>query len=94
MFEHWEPVEAKVISREFTWNSPAHAKPQYKYVVEVQAPGTLAGANEGREFSHEAASAIPAPDTANELAKLADLKTNGLLTDAEFAAAKQKPLGL
>jgi hypothetical protein len=154
MFEHWEPAEAKVISREFTWNSPAHSKPQYKYVVEVQAPGgepfrgevhdpylrdpgyrgayigetvavhadfkarkvkldtddparhsdwqagarnakskyeaalagapgsedesqitgKLAGATEGRESSHEAASAIPAPDTANELAKLADLK--------------------
>jgi Short C-terminal domain len=36
----------------------------------------------------------PVSDTAAELVKLADLRSKGLLTDAEFTAAKQKLLGL
>jgi hypothetical protein len=38
-------------------------------------------------------SAEPASDPAERLEKLADLKDRGLLTDAEFAAAKAKILG-
>ena len=35
----------------------------------------------------------PAADLTTELQRLADLKTQGLLSDEEFAAAKQKLLG-
>ncbi|MFT4088849.1 MAG: SHOCT domain-containing protein [Gordonia sp. (in: high G+C Gram-positive bacteria)] len=40
-----------------------------------------------------AAPAAPAIDLTAELTKLADLRTQGLLTDDEFAAAKAKLLG-
>jgi hypothetical protein len=36
----------------------------------------------------------PSTNITDELAKLADLKTQGVLTDEEFAAAKQKLLGV
>ena len=36
----------------------------------------------------------PAPDATAELQKLADMHTQGLLTDDEFAAAKARLLGL
>lgn len=36
----------------------------------------------------------PADDTIAQLTKLGDLKTAGILTDAEFTAAKAKLLGL
>jgi len=39
------------------------------------------------------AAAPPADDTMAQLQKLADMKTAGLLTDSEFAAAKAKLLG-
>jgi hypothetical protein len=45
-------------------------------------------------FSQGDAGDAPASDTAGELVKLADLRAKGLLTDAEFTAAKQKLLGL
>jgi hypothetical protein len=37
--------------------------------------------------------AAPAPDTLAQLQQLADLKAQGILTDAEFAAQKAKILG-
>jgi hypothetical protein len=40
----------------------------------------------------EPAGSQPPPEIVGELAKLADLKTQGLLTDAEFTVAKQKLL--
>ena len=40
-----------------------------------------------------AAPAAPADDTMAQLKQLADMKTSGLLTDEEFAAAKAKLLG-
>lgn len=40
------------------------------------------------------APAAAQPDMAAELQKLGDLKTQGLLTDEEFAAAKAKLLGI
>jgi hypothetical protein len=42
--------------------------------------------------SDEPAGSQATSDVVGELAKLADLKTQGLLTDAEFTAAKQKLL--
>jgi hypothetical protein len=42
--------------------------------------------------SGEPAGSQAPPDVARELAKLADLKTQDLLTDTEFTAAKQKLL--
>lgn len=41
----------------------------------------------------QAQPAAPAVDLTAELTKLADLHSNGLLNDAEFAAAKAKLLG-
>ena len=38
-------------------------------------------------------SAAPAADLTSELGRLADLRSQGLLTDDEFAAAKAKLLG-
>jgi Short C-terminal domain len=38
--------------------------------------------------------AVAATSSVDQLAKLADLKTQGVLTDEEFAAAKQKLLGV
>ena len=40
-----------------------------------------------------AAPAAPADDSMAQLKQLADMKTSGLLTDEEFAAAKAKLLG-
>jgi putative oligomerization/nucleic acid binding protein len=37
--------------------------------------------------------AAPAPDTVTQLKELADLKSQGILTDAEFEAQKAKILG-
>lgn len=42
----------------------------------------------------QAPAPAPAPDATAELQKLADMHTQGLLTDAEFAAAKSRLLGL
>lgn len=47
-----------------------------------------------REYVREQARAAgPAPSTADELAKLADLKQRGVLTDAEYNRAKAAMLG-
>jgi len=40
-----------------------------------------------------APAAAPSDDTMSQLKQLADMKTSGLLTDEEFAAAKAKLLG-
>ena len=44
------------------------------------------------EYVQRAASKAPGTSTADELAKLAELKTNGTITDAEFEAQKSKLL--
>ena len=43
--------------------------------------------------AQQAPPAAPADDTMAQLKQLADMKTSGLLTDEEFAAAKAKLLG-
>jgi hypothetical protein len=57
--------------------APAYAEPQY-----TPPPAGAA-----------APAAAPADDTVTQLTKLADLKAQGILTDAEFEAAKAKVLG-
>ena len=44
--------------------------------------------------AQQAPAPASAPDLTTELQRLADLKAQGLLSDAEFAAAKQKLLGV
>jgi hypothetical protein len=56
-------------------------------VLKADGAITLSGAGSGSTI-HTATSA------ADEIAKLAELKTKGLLTDAEFAAEKEKLLGI
>ncbi len=56
-------------------------------VLKADGSITLAGARSG--------GTTPAStSTADEIAKLAELRTKGLLTDAEFAAGKEKLLGI
>ena len=47
-----------------------------------------------REYVQQAAGSAPAASTADELAKLADLKAKGVIDDAEYASLKAKALGL
>jgi hypothetical protein len=56
-------------------------------VLKADGAITLSGAGSGSTM-HASTSA------ADEIAKLAELKTKGLLTDAEFAAGKEKLLGI
>jgi hypothetical protein len=44
------------------------------------------------QYAEEPAPAEPAPDPIQQLKDLADLKAQGILTDAEFTAEKQKIL--
>lgn len=63
----------------------------------AQAQDAQAYQQEQQQQAAAAAAAQPqpaAPDATAELQKLADMKTQGLLTDDEFAAAKSKLLGL
>jgi hypothetical protein len=54
-------------------------------------------ANEQQQYAQpqyaQAAPAAAADDTAGQLKELADLKAQGILSDAEFSAAKAKILG-
>jgi len=59
---------------------PQYAQPQYAQPQYVQAPPPPAAPPAG-------------PDVAEQLRQLADLKAQGILTDAEFAAGKAKILG-
>jgi hypothetical protein len=59
-----------------------YARDQYN--AQQQAPAAPAAA---------AAAAAPERDTASQLKDLADLKAQGVLTDAEFQAQKAKLLG-
>ena len=45
-------------------------------------------------YPHDAGSARQAPDTAEQLTKLAELHDNGVLTDDEFQREKNKLLGV
>ncbi len=47
---------------------------------------------EQEQYAQEPAYAPPARDTVTELKELADLKNQGILTDAEFQAQKAKVL--
>jgi hypothetical protein len=60
----------------------------YQQEQQQQAAAVAAAAQQ------QPAPAAPAPDATAELQKLADMKTQGLLTDDEFSAAKSKLLGL
>jgi hypothetical protein len=55
---------------------------QDQYAQQQQQPAPVA-----------APAAAPAPDTLTQLQQLADLKSQGVLTDAEFQAQKAKILG-
>jgi membrane protease subunit (stomatin/prohibitin family) len=46
-----------------------------------------------QQQSAQAPPPAPAPDTVTQLKELADLKSQGILTEAEFAAQKAKILG-
>ena len=48
--------------------------------------------NAQQQQQQPAPAAAPAPDTVTQLQKLADLKSQGVLTDAEFQAQKAKIL--
>jgi hypothetical protein len=61
---------------------PQYAQPQYAAPAPVAAP------------AHAPAPAASAVDTVAELQKLAGLKDQGILSDAEFTAAKAKLLGI
>ncbi|MET7395109.1 SHOCT domain-containing protein [Dactylosporangium sp. NPDC005572] len=47
-----------------------------------------------RQYVREAAGAPSAPSSADELAKLADLRQRGVLTESEYERAKSAQLGL
>ena len=59
---------------------PQYAQPQYAAPVQYAAP------------AHAAPAAPAAPDITEQLRQLAQLKTQGILSDAEFTAAKAKLL--
>ena len=77
-------------------NVAAYGQAQQNYYADqgVAAPAVAVGAGP----SPGAVVSPPAPaggvDLTAELQKLGDLKAQGILTDEEFAAAKQKLLGL
>ena len=59
------------------YQQPQYAQPQPQYQQPAPAP---------------APAAAPAPDTISQLKELAELKNQGILTDAEFQAQKAKIL--
>jgi hypothetical protein len=61
-------------------------------IAELQSQMNAAQAQPAPAPQPAVAAAAPANDTMAQLQKLADMKTAGLLTDSEFAAAKAKLL--
>jgi hypothetical protein len=78
--------------------SQAYAQQQYEQqqYAQQQALAQQAAAQQAALAAQQAAAAQPAaaagPDLVAELSKLADLKAAGVLSDAEFEAAKAKLL--
>ena len=70
-------------------------KQQKKYASKDAAAAQQAQAQQQAAAPPPAAPAAPAAgtDMISQLEKLADLKANGLLTDAEYTAAKARLLG-
>ena len=76
-------------------NVEAYGNAQQQYYAEqgVQSPPVAVGAGPSpATIVAPPAAAAPAGDITSELQRLADLKAQGILTDEEFAAAKQKLL--
>lgn len=80
----------------------AQARQEQQYVEQqqaqqVQANQTELAAMQAQLAAQQAAPAAPAAaagdDLMSQLSKLADMKNAGILSDAEFAAAKAKLLG-
>ncbi len=67
----------------------AHEQAQDAQIQQMQAQQTAAQPT----YAAPAPAAAPGTDVTAELQKLAQLHQSGVLTDAEFAAAKQKLLG-
>ena len=61
--------------------------------AQIDAAAQQAVANQAAAAPPPPAAAAPAVDVVAELQKLAALKEQGILTDAEFAAAKARLLG-
>lgn len=62
-------------------------------LADMQAQMDAMQAQQAAPAAPAAAPTAPADDTMAQLKQLADMKTSGLLTDEEFAAAKAKLLG-
>ena len=68
---------------------------QQRYMEQEQADGYQQQQYEAEQVPAPASPATaPGADLTTELQRLADLKEQGLLSDEEFAAAKQKLLGV
>ena len=77
-------------------NVEAYGNAQQQYYDETaqQPPAMAVAAGPAPGVLVPPTAAAPATDMSAELQKLADLKAQGILTDEEFAAAKQKLLGI
>jgi len=69
----------------------AHEQEQDAQIQQTQAQQQAAAQP---AYAAPAPAAAPGTDVTAELQKLAQLHQSGVLTDAEFAAAKQKLLGV
>jgi hypothetical protein len=69
----------------------AHEQAQDAQIQQMQAQQQTAAQP---TYSAPAPAAAPGTDVTSELQKLAQLHQSGVLSDAEFAAAKQKLLGI
>ena len=78
-------------------NVEAYGTAQQEYVEEQQAPAPAvavgAGPSPGNVMPSQPAPAPTGDDLTTKLQQLADLHTQGILTDEEFTEAKAKLLG-
>ena len=78
-------------------NVEAYGTAQQEYVEEQQAPAPAvavgAGPSPGNVMPAQGAPAAGGSDLTSQLQQLADLHTQGILTDEEFAEGKAKLLG-
>jgi hypothetical protein len=72
-------------------NAQAHEQAQDAQIQQMQSQQQTAAQP---VYAAPAPAAAPGTDVTAELQKLAQLHQSGVLTDAEFAAAKQKLLGV
>jgi hypothetical protein len=71
---------------------PQYAQPQYSAPVQYAQPQYAAPVQYAPPPQPAAPAAPAAPDLSEQLRQLAGLKAQGILSDAEFAAAKAKLL--